>query len=207
MSSLLRTELFFLICVLPITASLADTLEDVQERLQVEQTRQYQYREVRKLQLLEQDWVASGEMIIARQQIAIAQQNPRSILISINPSRMLYLDRDSGIRRVRAVGQNPSLPGLQPLMQLFHSHNKAQLEALFHIQFENEEQGWRMVLIPKDASSATSEMELSGPQGGGPDHIGLTFKNGDSTEWYLNLLASAQGADQALQRLLQQSSE
>jgi hypothetical protein len=208
MSSRLRQWLFLLVWLGSFSAAAAaDSLKEVQQRIQVDQTRQYQYREVRKLQLLEQDWVASGEMIIAPDQIAIHQQAPKSVLISINLSRMLYLDLDSGTRRVRPLNQRVALPGLQPLMQLFHSDDRESLERTFDIRFDERQRRWHMALTPKDGASATREMEISGVQGDGPDQIVLLFKNGDSTQWSLRLLANARAADQALQRLLQQASE
>ena len=207
---LLVRQLPLALCAaLLLTASAtADTLQDALQHMQTGQTRHYRYREVRQLQLLDQDWVSTGEMIVAREQLAIAQQTPRSVLISITPSRMLYLDRESGTRRVRALNKKISMPGIQPLMQLFQSDSRSSLEQHFRIQFEGQSSRWLMTLIPKNGIPVSlRHMEISGAQQAGPDHIKLVFKDGDSTDWFLLLLATAETADQALTRLLQQSAE
>ncbi|MCU7814952.1 MAG: hypothetical protein KZQ81_07010 [Candidatus Thiodiazotropha sp. (ex Rostrolucina anterorostrata)] len=201
---LLWIRLFsFVIGWLFLATVTADTLQEVLKQMQNGQTRHYQYREVRNMQFLEQEWISRGEMIIAREQMAIEQLKPRSILITINPSRILYLDRASGSRRIRAVSKQTSLPGIQPLILLFQSDNASSLKQHFDIRIEQQPARWLMTLTPKQGvSSGSRRVEVSGPHKGDLDHIKLYFKNGDSTEWFLSLQASGKPADQALAELL-----
>ena len=206
MSSLLRKGCLVFICALwlsPVVAS--ETLPEVLQRIHTQQTRQYQYREVRQMDLLEHDWVSTGEMIIAQDQLLISQLTPRSVLISITPSRMIYLDRDSGTRRVRALKKQASMSAFQLLIKLFQADSRIALEQHFQVGLTNQSERWLMRLTPKnDLATRVSSMEISGLHQAGPDHIELFFNDGDTTEWFLSLSAIEADADRALAQSLQQ---
>ena len=195
-----------LICALwasPVVAS--ETLAEVLQRMHTQQTRQYQYREVRQMEFLEHDWVSSGEMIIAQDQLLIAQRSPRSVIISITPSRMIYLNRDSGTRRVKALNKQTAMSAFQLLIKLFQTDSLSALEQHFEVGFSSRSERWLMRLTPKnDLAARVASMEISGLHQAGPNHIALLFNDGDTTEWFMRLSAVDADADQALAAMLQQ---
>ncbi len=179
----------------------ADTLDAVLARMAADQPHHYRYREVRYLQLLEDAFEARGDLFVATQRLLIVQRSPRPLLIRIGPARLLYLDPDNGVRRVQVVDDSTELPGITPLLRFFRAgHDRDRLQRYFEVRFEDRDGRWRLHLEPR-ATSAVQDMEVTGPDGGGPDRIRLRFDDGDHTRWFLTALSHGEQAEREMQAM------
>jgi len=197
-------RLLALLFLLPAPARPADTLDHVLERMQTGQPRHYHYREVRYMQLLEDEWQSQGDLFTDRQRLVISRTRPQPLLISIGPSRLLYLDPQHGIRRVRALQDDTPIPGITPLLQFFRAdHSRTQLEKDFRVRFSNTEEHWTLHLVPANGDNFVRYMEVSGNTGKATDHIHLEFTDEDHTDWFLTLQSGGRQAAIELDALLQ----
>jgi len=85
--------LLFAIAPYPLQATAQDTLTHVLERIHVQETRHFSYRETRTLQLLAEPWQASGDMYTSPQKMVIAQQTPTPVFTVISAERMQHIDK------------------------------------------------------------------------------------------------------------------
>ena len=92
-----RSLLLLAITLLPLQATAQDTLSNVLERIHVQETRQFSYRETRTLQLLAEPWQASGDLYTSPQQMVIAQQTPTPVFTVISADRMQHIDAGKGL--------------------------------------------------------------------------------------------------------------
>ena len=190
--------------LLPATAVAADTLGNVLERLRVQATRHFSYRETRTLQLLAEPWQASGELFTAPQQMVIAQQTPTPVFTLISAVRMQYIDSVQGINRSLQLQQPFAVPGMGPFMLLLYGMTGlTALEQDYVISFDSSGQRWSLLLAPRHrAEDDIIHMQLSGASDHGPDRLVLEQADGDRTEWQLSLLSQGETAGRELQQLL-----
>jgi len=200
-------RLLALLLLLPAPVLATDTLDDVLARMQAGQPHHYRYREIRHMELLEDDWQAQGDLFVAERRLFIAQSLPRPLLISITASRMLYLDPQHDVRRVRILQDNTNIPGITPLLQFFRtSHSRAELEKRFRVRFTSTQGRWTLHLVPDSGwHRFVRYLEISGNESQGTDHIHLEFTDNDYTDWFLTAQSSGAQAAAEMEALLQQT--
>jgi len=203
----LRKTIFLLLFAIaphPLQATAQDTLTDVLERIHVQETRHFSYRETRTLQLLAEPWQASGDMYTSPQQMVIAQQTPTPVFTVISAKRMQHIDAGKDLKRSLKLEQPFAVPGMEPFMLLLYgATGLTELEQDYVISFDNSGQRWSLQLTPRQKTEdGIICMQLSGNDDHGPDRLVLEQTDGDQTEWQLSLLSQGETASRELQQLL-----
>jgi hypothetical protein len=200
--------LLFAVALLPAHAVAEDTLSSVLERLRVQDTRHYSYRETRHLQLLSEPWQASGDLYTSPQQMLIAQQSPALVITVISAGRMLHSDAAQGLPRSMQLEQPFAVPGMEPFMQLLYgTGGNAALDQHYVFSFDATASRWLLQLEPREHTDhAIIRMQLSGENSHGPDRLVLNHADGDRTEWQLSLLSQGAAARHELQQALERLS-
>ena len=198
--------LLFAIAVLPATVTAQDTLTAVLQRLRVQETLHFSYRETRTLQLLAAPWQATGDLYTSPRQMVIAQQSPTPVLTVISAGRMLHIDSTQDLQRSLKLEQPFAVPGMEPFMQLLYgTGGQSELEQQYTLGFDTAAQRWSLQLVPQQHTQhGIIRMQLSGASGRGPDRLLLEQADGDHTEWQLSLLSQGTAADRDLQQALEQ---
>ena len=188
-----------------IQATAQDTLTTVLERVRVQETRHFNYRETRTLQLLAEPWQASGDMYTSPQQMVIAQQAPTPVFTLISAERMQHIDAGKDLNRSLKLEQPFAVPGMEPFMLLLYgATGLAELEQDYAISLDSNGQRWSLQLAPRqNTADGIVRMQLSGDSSHGPDRLMLEQADGDQTEWQLSLLSQGETAGQELQQLLE----
>ena len=197
--------LLFAATLIPLQAAAQDTLTNVLERIRVQETRHFSYRETRTLQLLAEPWQASGDMYTSLQQMVIAQQAPTLVLTVISADRMQHIDAAQDIYRSLKLEQPFAVPGMGPFMLLLYGMTgRTELEQNYVISFDSTGQRWSLQLAPRQpVEDGIIRMQLSGDSDHGPDRLVLEQADGDHTEWQLSLLSQGETAGRELQQLLE----
>ena len=192
--------------LLPVKTAAQDTLGNVLERLRVQETRHFSYRETRYLQLLAEPWQATGDMYISPQQMVIAQQSPKIVFTVITADRMLHIDAEQNINHSLKLDQPFAVPGMEPFMQLLYgTTGYVEQEQDFVINFDTAGQRWLLQLVPhQQTEHVIIRMQIPGDSGHGPDRLVLEHADGDRTEWQLSLLSQDAAARRELQQTLNQ---
>jgi hypothetical protein len=190
--------------LLPVQAAAQDTLGSVLERLRVQETRHFSYRETRYLQLLAEPWQATGDMYISPQQMVIAQQSPTLVFTVISADRMQHINAEQDIDRSLKLERPFAVPGMEPFLQLLYgTTGDTEQGQDYEISLNTAGQRWLLQLTPlQDAADEIIRMQLSGNTGHGPDQLVLEHADGDRTEWQLSLLSQGKVAGHELQQLL-----
>ena len=190
--------------LLPVQAAAQDTLGSVLERLRVQETRHFSYRETRYLQLLAEPWQATGDMYISPQQMVIAQQSPTLVFTVISADRMQHINAEQDIDRSLKLERPFAVPGMEPFLQLLYgTTGDTEQGQDYEISLNTAGQRWLLQLTPlHDAADEIISMQLSGNTGHGPDQLVLEHADGDRTEWQLSLLSQGKVAGHELQQLL-----
>jgi len=188
----------------PAQATAQDNLDYVLERIRVQETRHFSYRETRNMALLAEPWQATGNLYISPQQMVIAQQTPTLVFTLISAGRMQHIDDAQDINRYLKLEQPFAVPGMEPFMLLLYGTiGHAELEQDYVVSFGNSGQRWSLQLAPRQQSEdRIIRMQLSGDSGQGPDRLVLEQADGDQTEWQLSLLSQGEAATHELQQLL-----
>ena len=199
-----RSLLLFAIALYPLQATAQDTLTSVLERIRVQETRHFNYRETRTLQLLAEPWQASGDLYTAPQQMVIAQQTPTPVFTLISAGRMQHIDAGKDLKRSLKLEQPFAVPGMEPFMLLLYgATGLTDLEPNYVISFDSSGQRWSLQLTPRQKTEGgIIRMQLSGNNNHGPDRLVLEQTDGDQTEWQLSLLSQGEAASRELQQLL-----
>lgn len=188
--------------LIPAHVAAQDTLDTVLERIRIQETRHFSYRETRTLQLLAEPWQATGDLYTAPQQMVIAQQAPTRVFTIISAERMQHIDAGQNLDRSLKLEQPFAVPGMEPFMQLLYGktgHTEHDV-----ISFANAGRRWSLQLAPSQrAADGIIRMQLSGDSGHGPDYLRLDQADGDHTEWQLSLLSQGETANHELQQLLE----
>jgi hypothetical protein len=183
----------------------ADSLTSVLERIRVQETRHFSYRETRTLQLLAEPWEATGDMYISLQQMVIAQQTPTLVFTIISADRMQHINTGQDIDRSLKLESPYAVPGMEPFMQLLYGttgHTEQEQDDV--IRFDTAGQRWLLQLAPgQNTANGIIHMQLSGDSGHAPDHLMLEHADGDHTEWQLTFLSQGEAAKRELQQLLE----
>jgi hypothetical protein len=190
--------------LLPVQAAAQDTLGSVLERLRVQETRHFSYRETRYLQLLAEPWQATGDMYISPQQMVIAQLSPTPLFTIISADRMQHINAEQDIDRSLKLERPFAVPGMEPFLQLLYgTTGDTEQGQDYEISLNTAGQRWLLQLTPlQDAADEIIRMQLSGNTGHGPDQLVLEHADGDRTEWQLSLLSQGKVAGHELQQLL-----
>jgi hypothetical protein len=185
-------------------ATAQDTLTSVLERIHVQETRHFSYRETRTLQLLAEPWQASGDLYTAPQQMVIAQQAPSPVFTLISAGRMQHIDAGKDLDRSLKLEQPFAVPGMEPFMLLLYgATGHTELQQDFVISFDSSGQRWTLQLTPRQKTEdGIIRMQLSGNSDHGPDRLVLEQTDGDQTEWQLSVLSQGETASRELQQLL-----
>jgi hypothetical protein len=188
----------------PVHAAAQETLGSVLERIRIQETRHFSYRETRTLQLLTEPWQATGDMYISPQQMLIAQQSPTPVFTVISADRMQHIDTGQDIDRSLKLERPFTVPGMEPFMQLLYSTTGlTRQEQDYVTNFDTAGQRWFLQLTPQqDAAVEIIRMQLSGDTGHGPDQLVLEHADGDRMEWQLSLVSQGEAAGRELQQLL-----
>ena len=196
--------LLFAIAPYPLQATAQDTLTHVLERIHVQETRHFSYRETRTLQLLAEPWQASGDMYTSPQKMVIAQQTPTPVFTVISAERMQHIDTGKDLNRSLKLEQPFAVPGMEPFMLLLYgATGLADLKPDYAISFDSSGQRWSLQLTPRQKTEdGIICMQLSGNDDHGPDRLVLEQTDGDQTEWQLSLLSQGETASRELQQLL-----
>jgi hypothetical protein len=194
--------------LLPVQAAAQDSLSSVLERLRVQETHHFSYRETRYLQLLAEPWQATGDLYTSQQQMVIAQQSPTLVMTVISADRMLHIDAEQDLHRSLKLEQPFAVPGMEPFMQLLYSTTGyTELEQEYVISLDTAGQRWSLQLAPhQHTQHGIIRMQISGETGYGPDLLLLETAGGDHTEWQLALLSQGAAANRELQQTLDQLS-
>lgn len=200
----LASLLLLMSALLPVQAVAEDTLDNVLERIRVQETRHFSYRETRALQLLAEPWQASGDLYTSPQQMVIARQTPTPVFTLISVDRMQHIDAGQDINRSLKLGQPFAVPGMEPFMLLLYgTTGHTELEQDYVISFDSSGQRWSLQLAPRQhVKDGIIRMQLSGGSDHGPDRLVLEQADGDQTEWQLSFLSQGETAGRELQQLL-----
>jgi hypothetical protein len=199
-----RSLLLFALTLLPVQVTAQDTLDNVLERIRVQETRHFSYRETRNMALLAEPWQATGNLYTSPQQMVIAQQTPTPALTLISSDRMQHVDAAQNLNRSLKLEQPFAVPGMEPFMLLLYGTNgHAELERDYVLGFNSTGQRWSLQLAPRQqGENRIIRMHLSGDSDHGPDSLVLEHADGDRTEWQLSLVSQGETAGRALQQLL-----
>ena len=199
-----RSLLLFALALLPVQATAQDTLDTVLERIRVQETRHFSYRETRSMALLAEPWQATGSMYTSPQQMVIAQQTPTPVFTLISADRMQHIDAGQNINRSLKLEQPFAVPGMEPFMLLLYgTTGHTELEQDYVISFDSGGQRWSLQLAPRQhVKDGIIRMQLSGDSDHGPDQLVLEQADGDQTEWQLSFLSQGETAGRELQQLL-----
>lgn len=185
----------------PVYSLAQETLGSVLERIRIQETRHFSYRETRMLQLLAEPWQATGDMYISRQLMVIAQQSPTHVFTVITADRMRHIDTGQDIDRNLKLEHPFAVPGMEPFMQLLYGTTGQEQD--YVTSFDTAGKRWFLQIVPQqDAADEIIRMQLSGDNGRGPDQLVLEHADGDRTEWRLSLLSQGEIAGRELQQLL-----
>ena len=203
--NVLTSLLLLASALLPAQVVAEDTLTNVLERIHVQETRHFSYRETRTLQLLAEPWQASGNLYTSPQQMVIAQQTPTPVFTVISADRMQHIDAAQDINRSLKLEQPFAVPGMGPFMLLLYgTTGRTELEQDYMIRFDSSGQRWSLQLAPRQpVDDGIIRMQLSGDSDHGPDRLVLEQADGDHTEWQLSLLSQGETASRELQQLLE----
>lgn len=205
------SRLFFIstALLLPVTGVAEETLDTVLERMQFRESQFFQYRETRRLALLNRPWTATGDMFITADGMVMIQQSPSLILTKITEHKLDYFDAERDVRRSIDLKQPFAVPGMAPFLQILYGDKQQRgLEDQYRTSFRLEQDHWILVLHPIPAdNSKISAMTLSGTQGEGPDVLKVEYTDGDRTEWQLTLRTQGQNANNILQNRLEKIKE
>lgn len=192
------------IALWPLSAVAQDTLDGVLSRMQVQENRQFHYREIRHLAMLAKPWEASGDMFIAPERMVIAQQDPVLRITDITRTRLLHIDPEHQVVRSMALSSPFAVQGLEPFLQLLYGDaGGSALKKRYATTFKVEAGRWELYLYPVlDHSGPISQMWLAGREGQGADYLKLEFEDQDQTEYRLSMIARGTAARQAMQRVL-----
>lgn len=188
----------------PVHSAAQEALGSVLERIRIQETRHFSYRETRTLQLLAAPWQATGDMYISPQQMVIAQRSPTLVFTVISADRMQYIDTGQDIDRSLKLERPFAVPGMEPFMQLLYGATRhTGQEQDYVISFDTAGQRWFLQLTPQqDTADEIIRMQLSGDTGHGPDQLVLEHAEGDRMEWQLSLVSQGEAAGRELQQLL-----
>ena len=191
--------------LLPVQAAAQDTLGSVLERLRVQETRHFSYRETRYLQLLAEPWQATGDMYISPQQMVIAQQSPTPLFTVISADQMQHINAEQDIDRSLKLERPFAVPGMEPFLQLLYgTTGDTEQGQDYEISLNTAGRRWFLQLASQqNAADGIIRMQLSGDSGHGPDRLRLEHADGDRTEWQLSLLSQGEAAGRELQQLLE----
>jgi hypothetical protein len=188
----------------PVHSAAQETLRSVLERIRIQETRHFSYREIRTLQLLAEPWQATGDMYISPQQMVIAQLSPTPLFTIISADRMQHINAEQDIDRSLKLERPFAVPGMEPFLQLLYGTTGDTEQGQDNeISLNTAGQRWLLQLTPQqDAADEIIRMQLSGNTGHGPDQLVLEHADGDRTEWQLSLLSQGKVAGHELQQLL-----
>jgi hypothetical protein len=189
-----------------LQAASPDSLVDVLERMRIQETQHFRYREIRMMRMLVDPSKAMGDMYISPHRLVISQQSPRLTTTAISAERMLYIDDDQEIYRSLKLERPFAVPGMEPFMWLvFGSGGLADLEKEYKIEFNTGGQRWRLQLTPHNyGEHDIARFWVSGNTGLGPDNLLLEYADGDRSEWQLLVQSRGGAAEQEMRRTLDQ---
>jgi len=194
-------------CPLPVAAQ--DTLDSVLARMQVSDTRRFNYRETRHLALLAKPWEASGEMYISPDRLLIVQQQPAPGITDITRSRLLHIDPEHHVVRSMELASPFGVQGLEPFLQLLYGESAGStLQKHYATSFKVDQARWQLNLYPVlEHSGAISQMWLAGDEGQGADYLEVEFEDQDRTEYRLSMIDRGAPARLAMQRVIEQAEQ
>jgi hypothetical protein len=203
--SILASLLLLAAAVFPVLTVAQDTPDSVLERIRIQETRHFSYRETRILKLLEEPWLATGDMYISPQQMVIARQSPTPVFTVITADRMQHIDAGQNIDRSLKLEHPFAVPGMEPFMQLLYRPTGDTEQERYDVNsFETAGQRWSLQLAPRqNTADGIIRIELSGDSGLGPDRMVLEHADGDRTEWQLSLQSQGEAAGRKMQQLLE----
>ena len=190
------------LCAAQATAQ--DSLDDVLQRVRIQDNLYFSYRETRHLQLMMEPWLATGDMHLSPQQMVIAQHKPTIVTTVITRDQLTHDDSEKALHRTLTLEQPFAVPGMEPFMQLLYgTAGFSELEEDYEISFSATMDRWQLNLEPRwHINQDIARMQLSGDSNRGADHLVLLYKDTDRTEWQLSLVSQGTDAAIKMQRFL-----
>lgn len=195
---------FFVTVLLAIsnTVIAQDTLNQVLDRLKIQQTEHYRYKEVRHIELLEDPFYAGGELYISKRRMLIIQQTPTAVYTDITESQLRYISPSNEVRHTLVLKQPYAVPGMEAFLTLLYgSVSRTDLESRYQLAFAQKSGRWVLSMTPK-AKSRIKRTRLSGPEGKAPDQLKILFKDEDTIKWDLSLVEQGANAQAGMQKAL-----
>lgn len=181
-----------------------DTLDDVLQRVRIQDNLHFSYRETRHLQLMLEPWLATGDMHLSPRQMVIAQHKPTTVTTVITRDQLTHDDSEKALHRTLMLEQPFAVPGMEPFMQLLYgTAGFSELEGDYVISFSATTDRWQLNLEPRGhIKQDIVRMQLSGDSDRGADHLMLLYKDTDRTEWQLSLVSQGKDAAIMMQQFL-----
>jgi outer membrane lipoprotein-sorting protein len=167
-------------------AAQAETLDSVLQRAASQHQTVIDYREVRHMQLLSLAWQSKGRIYLNDFSFVIHQQSPQKQLLVADRNRVWLLNPKRNIRRSMMITSPMAQKSLSFILPIIRGDRKA-LETDFDITFNDEQEKWRIVFVPKQAKDFHySRIVLTGPKGKAADMMRTEMHDGDYSEWFFS---------------------
>lgn len=163
-----------------------DSLVTVMQSMQSEQPVKIAYQEIRRLELMDEPWFASGYLYSLPPDIMIKEQlEPQRILMGVKADKLFYFDTKNNVRHQAEMDMdNPLNQNIAVFNALIHADTDL-LKRLFQIEFSHFPQRWLMTLHPIQQSQRDISIAVSGRLKQGVDLIKIQQADGDVTEFLL----------------------
>jgi len=180
--------------------------DDPAQRLKLSEPVQLSYKETRTLALLAQPWRGRGYLLADPQGTLVKLQlSPQRVIMAATPRELLYFDPASGERyRLPLPAPPPQAEGILVLQQLLRGDLES-IRRRYRVDYEEDEQGWRLKLAPLSDDSPYRQVLLRGDAQGKRQVLVVIEQDGDRTVTEMTVDERGSQLSYTIARLLQEA--
>ena len=205
----MKPSLCLLLLLLPLPLLADDNpLQDVLARIRQTGPTQYQYREVRKLELATSPWEGQGIMLTdANGSLIKLQLQPNRVIMAIANDSMYYWDAAQNQRHTAPLGYGGPAAAQILVFRSILQGRAEELQSTYTFSAEHHDKNWTLRLTPKPDQSddETPSIEISGDAEDQQRRIVIRQADGDATEYTITKTLSKQPETYSIPQLLQEA--
>lgn len=167
-----------------------DTLQHVMARMKPQSALRIIYRETRYLSLLAEPWQGYGYLFAMPPDAIIKEQNfPHQELMGAIGDNLYYLQAEENIYYRGNLNSEQVISLNVAAFKALVNGDQALMEKLYQIEFQADARQWLLILKPHNdtARETLDRIEISGPATGIAKKIIVFQKDGDRTEFELQM--------------------